>query len=155
MAQLRIKSQNFWLKSPLFFSRFHLHSKTRSGQATIATVDELEPSKLNGAAVLENLGTTHGHGGCGARKSSNDNSVGLDPGERAKKMRWREGARATKARNETPATLEILIITTMWEWRCMVPGWGRNWVTSKSRRVKYLGISPWFPTGKHSLGNCI
>ena len=70
------------------------------------------------------------------------------------KLRPREGARAAKARNETPETLAILTETTMWKRGVLGTMWReRPWITPKSRRGKHvpLGITSWRPTSEHSL----
>ena len=84
--------------------------------------------------VLENLGTARDHGGTGASKSSNNNNgVELEPAETATKIRPREGARAAKATNETPAMLVILIRTTVGEGGYSVPGGGRDLESPRSQ----------------------
>lgn len=113
------------VKESIGFPVFHVHSKTRSWPATIATADEQEPLNMTGAGAMENLGTAQGHGGSGASKSSNtDNSVG--PAEIVTKMRPREVARAANIRNKTLATLGTLTRTAVWERRCPAPGRGRG-----------------------------
>lgn len=113
------------VKESISFPILHVHSKTRSRPATIATADEQEPLNMTGAGALLNLGTAQGHGGSGASKSSNhDNSVG--PAEIITKMRPREIARAANTRNKTPATLGILMRTAVWERRCSAPGRGKD-----------------------------
>lgn len=78
------------------FPILHVHSKTRSGPATVAAADEQMPLTMKGAAPLDNQGTAHGRGGSGASKSNSNNGVKPEPAQKATKMRPREGQEQLK-----------------------------------------------------------